>query len=553
MPGGLTSVKWWRAAPWLSLVAGAVVFGSTLLSPFFHDDRVQRAMAMGTFPAPRGAFDLYDFVRSSERARFVDLGVLPWWTADEFNIRFFRPLASVLLFAEHRWLGSATAMHALSLLWWGAAVLSAGWLFRRTLTPRAAAFATIIFALAPGQEPALALLAQREVLVTLTFGTLALVALCREEPMSWRRALLAGVLFALSLAAGEYGLCLGGYVLAQALLQRVELRARLWRIAPFAGVAAAYLVVRAALGYSAVGSAFYRDPIHAPGVFVAHAPRSALAILADAWSTFDTETLPTWLLLALGVVLVAILARATPRDGALRWLVAGSFLAVVPLLASTPGQRLVPPVLLGVAPALGALADHALATRRVWSVAAALAMGALHLVHGPASSWSLSRGSLHYAREQSRRARDLEALTAAAPANVVGLASLETAFFTGVSEHERDRGARRTHVLVTARHALVLRVDARTIDVVVPKGNGFFPVGADSMYRAEDDPLPSGAERDVTGVHIRVVSGGETSAPRIRFTFEQDLESSAGWLTETRAGFEALALPGVGYGVQLSP
>ena len=546
----------WRAAPWASIAAGALALSRTLLAPFSVDDRMQRAMALGAFPAARGPLDLYDFVRASERARFVDLGVLPWWTDEHFSLRFFRPLASALLWTEYRLSGDALTMHALSLGWWAAAVLSASWLFRRLLAARAAAIATLIFALAPCHEPALVLLAQREVLVATTFGILGLGLLVGAGPRPGARAIAgSAVLFAASLAAGEYGLSMGGYVLAWALTGEGA-RDRARRLVPFIVPAAVYLVTRAALGYRATGMGFYHDPIHAPAAFLSHAPRAFVSLVADAWSTFDVAGVPLLALVLFAGALGGVLLRATPA-GPLRWLLGGSFLAILPLVASTPGVRLVGPAMVGVAPALGALIDRALIEpRRLPLALAAAAAAGLHLAHAPVASFREASSSLEHARIRALHVHELRAARAGGDhVGVLGLAPWETAFLTDVDAEPSTHERMPWRVLVSARHALLLRVDPRTLDVVVPKGQGFFPIGADDIFRPEDDPLLAGEQRDVRGMHVLVVSDGTAEAPpRIRFSFDRPLEDpTMVWRTETRAGFEVIQPPRQGFGLQLSP
>lgn len=516
-------------------------------------------MAVGGFPAPRGAFDLYDFVRADERARFVDSGVLPWWTEETYRLRFFRPLASLVLFVEHRLVGSSLAMHVISLAWWSASVLAAAWLFRKTLEQRAAWIATMIFALAPSRVPALAMIAQREVLMASTFGTLAIAVLATYRA-SLYRLVASGGLFALSLAMGEYGLCFGGYALAMAIEKRgaqprisIEpkqhalVRARV--AASFAAPAAAYLALRSALGYSASGTGFYRDPLTSPGLFAARAPFAFFTLVTDVWSTFEANELQ-WFWLAGATVAVGFVVHSA-RDCP-RWLLYGSFIALVPVLGSAPGQRLVGPALLGVAAALGVVVDRAITTRVVGSILVAVVVVALHVVHGSIASYRASDESLRYARSQAMRTATLVKKNRADGIGVVALASWETAFLSAVSPDER--GERMPwRVLVTARHALMLRRDARSIDVVVPKGQGFFPAGADDIFRSEDRPLRTGDERDVPGMHVVVVNAGD-GPPRIRFIFDRSLDdASFVWLSEKRGGYDEFTPPAEHFGLQLYP
>ena len=108
----------------------------------------------------------------------------------------------------------ALPLHIHSFLWWIASVLAVRALYRRLLAPRVALIATIIFALAPCHVFPIAWLANREALVSIAFGIPALFAYVRwREGRRSRDAALTAVLFALSMAGGEYAICFGGYVL----------------------------------------------------------------------------------------------------------------------------------------------------------------------------------------------------------------------------------------------------------------------------------------------------------------------------------------------------
>jgi hypothetical protein len=538
----------WRWAPWVIVACGVAVLFPALGAPFWRDDLLQRAMALGGFPAHRGPTELYDFVRPGERAELVSVGALPWWTDDALTIRFFRPLSSSMLWLEYRSGLAPLALHVLSFAWWAAAVFAASRVFARVLpNTRGAIIATAVFAVAPCHVLPLAQLAQREVLVSLTFGSFALLALLE------RRLLLAAMLFSLSLAAGEYGLCVGGYVLPFAIgsKQRLEERARV--CASFAGPAAVYLVVRALLGYGAAGTGFYRDPIHSPAMFAAHAPRSLMVLVADAWSTFDADAWPTWALVVACLVVVAIAAAAIIPEN--KWLVVGAFLALAPLVASAPGVRLIGFAMLGVAAAVASLVDRGLSTSK--PIFVVLGVGVVLLaLRAPYASAKLASATVARAQDIARRGASLSAeLHDHAPGTVVvPLGSWEAAYFGECYASATATSRPPWRVLVNARHALMLRTGARVLDVVVPKGQGFFPIGADNLFRPEEHPLREGDERDVPGMHVLVISDGTHAPPRVRFTFDRDLDdASLTWLTESVDRYRETPPPAIGFGDQLTP
>ena len=300
----------------VALVAvGILVFLPAIRSPLLFDDYIHRSMANGTFPAPRGPFDFYDFVNGHDRALLLERGIVPWWTDPALEIRFFRPLSSLLLYGDHRTFASAPlVLHVHSFLWWVLAVLGARALFVRFFSPRVALLATAAFALAPAHVLPLAWLANREALVSLALG---LVALVRYEDFRdtgrARDGALAAVLFALAFLAGEYALLLGGYVVAFELFRaRGPSSSPARRVAgllPFVLPLVAYLVARRALGYGTTASGFYSDPTRDPLGFLAAAPKRLSWLVLGAWLALDGEAMrPSYSAPALVLAAVGLLA-----------------------------------------------------------------------------------------------------------------------------------------------------------------------------------------------------------------------------------------------------
>lgn len=250
----------WVARILFALVALGV-FSPALRTPFFFDDYLHASMVEGTFPVHRRAWDLYDFVGDSDRDALVAQGYLPWWSDAHLKIRFFRPLASLIRFAEQRFFGASPLLfHLHSFAWWVLAVVVAHRFFRRLLHPRAAALAAAIFGLAPCHMVPLAWLANREALISLTFGTLALSGyISFSQNRTVAAALRCAFLFSVALSAGEYAICFLGYVIAFEVFRGDHIVRRVVATLPFVLPAAVYLTIRALLGYGARNSAFYAD------------------------------------------------------------------------------------------------------------------------------------------------------------------------------------------------------------------------------------------------------------------------------------------------------
>lgn len=561
----------------LILALGVLTFLPAIRSPFLLDDYLHQSMVDGVFPSKRGPFDLYDFVSDGDRTVLADRGILPWWIHPKLTIRFFRPLSSALLWVDHSLAGShPLLLHLHSLAWWVAAVFAARALYRRFFSDRVVLLATAIFALAPCHTLPLAWLANREALVSLTFGALGLVAYTRfREERRLRDALLSAGMFLLSVLGGEYGLAIGGYVLAFEVFRRKDsLGARFVGLLPFATPTIAYLVVRSRLHYGTLGSGFYSDPLSAPWTFLASAPRRLMTLLADTWLTVDAETwspsTPTWVLgavflVAAGALFIPLRRVFVRIDEPTRrtasWLVLGSAIALVPTLAVVPSSRLLGVAYLGVAAVVALLLDHvwfpskAPSVRDEILVNAAVLLGFAHLIHGPVTAWLIGRHFHESAVEFPTHTAGLrDILHDPARSDVVLVRGLAGQFFAPFALDEQGRPPARWRVLAHAGHVLVVRTDARTLRLATPKNKTLFPAGAGNLFRSPDVPFAVGDEVEAPGMRITIEAIGAEGPYQASFEFDQNVDDGAiTWMVEDRDGFKEAVLPSVGFGKPFDP
>ncbi|HSO34202.1 MAG TPA: hypothetical protein VLT33_16820 [Labilithrix sp.] len=564
----------------LVLLGGALLFAPALSTPLFLDDHLQGAMVEGTFPGKRSAFDLYAFVDDGDRAALTARGLLPWWADPRLTIRFFRPLSSALLWFDHRVLAhAALPMHLHSLAWWVAAVLAARSLFARLLSPRVVLFATAIFALAPCHALPLAWVANRETLVCLVFGALALGTQARwRDDRRPRDGLLAGALFALALlGGGEYALCFGGYVVAMDVGRRERAARRVAGWLPFLLPAVAYLAVRGALRYGTAASGFYSDPLREPGAFLVNAPWRFIALLGTGWLTLDSEPwrlgLSRWLLVGIvlgcaGALVVPIrraFASLEPRQrAAITWLFVGSLLALVPTLAVVPARRLLGVSMLGVSAVVAVLLDRAwfpapgepnVARGRAASLAslAALGLGFVHLVHGPGTSFLASELHRADATDFDSRVAWVRGRVGNPRAARIGvLRGMAGVFFAPFALDRRGVTPARWHVLTQAGHVLALRRDVYTLDLIATQGRGLYPIGERNLYRSVDAPMHVGDEVRVPGLHVTILEVGPAGPRSARFVFDEDPDTLV-WLSDMFEATREIELPSVDFGAPFDP
>jgi len=561
-------------------VLGFVVFFPSIRTPYLLDDYLHRAMANGVFPVHRGPFDLYDFVSGRDRAQLLEQGILPWWTDPALEIRFFRPLSSLLLYVDHRTFGGYPIfLHLHSFLWWMLAVLAVRGLFARFFAPRVVLLATTVFALAPCHMLPLAWLANREALVSLTFGLLALGKYedFRASP-TFGRGLSAAVLFSLALLSGEYALLMTGYVGAIELVRDRKTQspfARATGLVPFVVPVVAYLAVRRVLGYGTTASGFYSDPSRDPRLYFTDAPRRLFTLLADAWLSLDGEALrsstPFWAL-ALGVLFgVFFFGRPVKEafkaldDRARRYALAlllGSFVSLVPVLAVVSSPRLLGAAMVGVAAVVAIVIDHAWlsapsdsghAPRGELTAAAALAMGFFHLVHAPMTSWVSARSVQKGATRFAFYAAKVGAKIAEKPdAEVIVMRGLGSAFFLPFAVTPNGAPPRRWRILAHTGHVLVNREDANVLTLTVPETASVFPIGHGNLFRTQDSKVPTGSVIVGQRMKAEILSGGADGPRKVKFTFDQ-LPEDVIWISETSKGFPETPPPEPGFGAPFDP
>jgi len=564
----------------LLIVAGALVFSPAIRAPLLLDDYFQTAMIEGTYPSPRSPFNLYDFVGNEDRALLLDRGLLPWWSHPRITVRFMRPLSSVLLYAERKLFGSRPLpSHLHSFAWWAAAALAALALYRRALGPRAGLLAAFIFGLASCHTLPLAWLAHREATVSMTFGILALGALVdlRDQGRA-RSAALATLFFGFSLLAGEYGLGFGGYPLALALASRRAPRGRrAWMVASFAIPATAYLLARAWLHYGTEGSGLYTDPFHEPVAFLERAPARLTTLLGEGWLTLDPDTItptsPLWALALAALACVALLfvpvrrmLSTGPRDTREHgtWLLTGSCLAMVPMLSVMPSSRVLGASELGIAGVIALVLDRAWfpetpdprSGAAEWAGLVAVVLGFAHLVHDPVTSFLTSKNFRLDAMRFTEHVKELRArVHDPAIADVVLVRGLSgSVFVLPYAIDARGTPPARWRILGLVGHILVLRRDARTIDVVTRPERGIFPIGEGNLFRGAGAPLVAGDVIRATGMKVTILDVGEAGPRRVRFEFDDALDApSRVWIADGAEALTDATLPEPGFGKPFDP
>jgi hypothetical protein len=600
-----TSGAGWRIlarVQWVLAVIAAIsvsvwVHAPSLDAGFRADDYVQGAMLRGTFPSARTSHDLFNFTSGDDedRARLIDFGYLPWWTADDVSLRMWRPLASALLAFDHQHFGwRATPMHVHSLLWLAALLCAAMLLLKAVLPWPACVLALLAFAVHPAHSVPVVWLANRSTLVATTLGLLSVAAYVRFRTRGHARYAVAATLFAVAaVAAGEYALTALAYAVAYELTRSDRpLRARLRLLLPVAVPALAYVALHSALGADVVGSGFYISPVRAPLQFV-HAvftrvpvlvadlvfnvpasyymlggPPLKQWVLSQGWFSPTTwHAFPDWPAVHVVIGYIAVLSVACVARLSLRacdvdrrrdvaFLGLGALLALLPTAGSLPGDRLLCASAFGTCAVLG-LALHGLwRARRMapWFGAALLCVfyvgcagerAARQTAFLAAESESLRVWSLH--AELPRRH------AAQTRVYVLGSADFTTSANLPWVRHAHGLPLARSYRRLSPAPAAfdVTRVDPHTLDIRVlsheASGNA-----VPSLYRDADHPLHAGERFSMPGLVVDVVRVHHGNPMHMRFRFDESVDDEGLWfLHSTLTGLRRLRMPAIGATLRL--
>ncbi len=572
-PASAKASVWRRAAPPLVALFALLVRLPLLSTPRFQDDYDQLAMIEGKYPSQPGPFDLYDFINDSNRSALMDRGILPWWSHPSMQLRFFRPLSSALLWLDHRAFGGHILFeHLHSLLWWSAACVGVFTLLKTLFSPRVAGFGLLAFAVAPCHGYPLAWLANREELVSVVFGTFALLAYSRwRERRAARDGLASFALFAMAMLAGEYTLCFAGYVAALELTRpRERVAHKALGVLPFAVPVLAYLAIRHSLHYGAVGTGFYHDPLRDFDGYASVLPRRFAVLFATGWVGVDDRLWVNeagWKLGLLTATAIAVLAIPIRRvlgeldtDARRRalWLLVGSILALAPVIVVGPSVRLLEIPLVGVSALVGLVLDHAWFPSRPrprhgaaeWTGLVALALAFIHLVRAPLSSWLTQRDFRRLATNFEHQMAWLHDHAEGKSMVIVVRANLFQTMFAAPLMLDGTTPVR--DLSFESGRFLLLRTEPNAIELVAGP-NPLFPVGPNELESNSDVPLFPGETVDVPGMRATILALRDDGQPRrLRFDFERDLDDpSFLWVIEKNGGFEEEKLPAPGFGEPL--
>jgi hypothetical protein len=536
-------------ARWVVIVMAMAMSFTALVSPLVIDDPIHQIKlrsdrTMPGFDDPDHGLFVFFSGEPVQRAALMEEGLASWWTAEDVQLGFWRPLSSVTHRLDHAVFGTNSVLiHAHSLLWFFLLLCALSRLYARFHGPSVAVLALAIYAFDDARGFVLSLACNRNALIAVCFGVLALVVHDRWRRDGWRPgALLGPALFGVSLLAGEMGLSTLGFLFAYALfLDRGVWQRRLARLFPYALVVVMWQFAYSQSGAGVMSSGVYVHPLADPLRFVANV-LERLPILAmgqfagppsDIWllilglpMAFCVVVYGLAMAILLGmVVLVRPLLKAHP---VVCFWGLGTLLACVPISATFANDRLLVFVGVGASGLLACLFAHAAASPPSrWRLRAVRALVVIHLVVAPfllpvRSMSMVVGGAMVDAIDQSVPAdvsiTDQSLVVVSAPADGTVLYMLPSRAARAAPRPDTMR------VLATGDGAAqVTRLDAHTLRI--RPVHGYYATEGEQMLRDPSLPFAVGDIVTLSNMVVTVTEvNGEGRAMAAEFRFVAPLE-----------------------------
>jgi hypothetical protein len=567
-----------RRASLLIASAAVLLVANSLWSGLGADDHIHRLSLDGSQQISglvRPPLDLFRFATPENNRQLMDQGIFPWWADPEVRLSFFRPLTSFTHVLDHAlWPDNAFMMHAQSVLWFLALIFGTAALYSRLIQPRwIASLALLFFALDDARGGPVSWIANRNALVAGALSVWSLVFFIRSERDGWRPGwVLAPLLFALGLLAGEGAASIFGYLLAYAVfLAPGSWRRRLFALSPFLVLIVVWRLTSRALGYASFGSGVYVDPLGEPLAFFAELgvrlPILLLGQLAAPWSEmFNAAPLvsPGLEYVLFGLALAVIIGTAfllVPlwKKPNIRFFCVGALIAGAAPCATFPSDRLLTWIAIGASAVLAELLAALLASLHdaassPWRPRLALTVAAsiliFHAVLGPVFLPIRAMGI-----EKVRQA--LERAERSVP-NAIGI-ERETFVYVNppgdplvsyIPIMRADSGGhlpRAQRWLASGTSEIAIeRLDDRSLRVRPQLG--FMQSASEQVLRSPRRPLRMGDVVEIQGFSAQITAlmpDGRPAEAVVRF--ETRLEDpSLRWFCWSGAGYEPFRLPQIG-------
>ena len=572
-----------RHAP-LVITAVALLLSATSLSAGRSlDDWVLAVVNRGEGAAlglSSNPWDSFTFATGepAQNASLMERGVLlPWWTDPELRLAFFRPIAAATHLLDEAWWPTHPALlHAHNLFWFGLLLAAVSAVYRKLAGDwQVSSLALALYAWDDARGATLSWIANRNALISGALGCACIAAHVHFRRSNRARyGLLAWVLFALSCLASELFVGALAYLIAYAVfLDGASPRSRILSVLGYVLSTLSWRIAWSAAGYGARGSGAYIDPLSDPLAFLASAPRRWLCLLqgqlglvpADFGFLAPGGEQSLWTVTALATVAgAALLLRHCVADPLGRFWLGGALLALLPMAATIPSDRLLLFVGLGFMPLLARALRQSLAQviepsvpprARVVSCAVPLVFLSIHGLIGPLLLPLRAAQMGRMARAEAQALEDLRAQAGPSGKTVIILNAPSVVLASYAQARLKTEGLPtlpRLYVLSAADSAVVV---TRTgpLELSLRAEHGLLRTHLERLYRAVPASLAAQGRVELPQLTAEVTQSLADGHPRVvRFTLQGRLNDYA-FVCWRYGRFRSCPLPEAGPQLRLPP
>lgn len=580
--GWLTSIGVIFASPWFALVAVAVAQLLTFRSihnGLFADDYFHRAVLNGSkrygelLPAPQGMFRFATGDPAHTQA-WMDVGWIPWWTDPHIKAEFFQFIPTQTHILDYwLWPNHPELMHVQSLAWLALLVFLAAKFYQQTFGPGyMAGVAALLFAIEDAHALPAGWICNRNSMIAACFGIGCLMAhdVWRRQGKVWA-FWLALLLWGASLCSKEEGIATCAYLFAYAVwMDGATIRNRFLTLVPYGVVLIVWRTVRDSLGFGVAHIGFYSDPFTDAGRFVTAFFERYPVLLFGQWAGLSELCVLFgstfwWIAVCYVGFLGLVFWPLLQRDRTARFFATGMLLAVIPICATFPMDRLLMFTGLG---AFGLMVSfwngvfavdglrHGFGLWRRVAVPVAVLFVFLHIVVAPlllavrvSAPWGpRAITESMFPRTQFDQSIEHQDLIVINPPIgwLAGYCQL-------CYEHEGIPAPQAVRALASGIDGVtVRRTSDRIIEVTPHKGFVKFP---DSILRNEQHPLKVGEQVHLARMTATVLTVEDARPKIVMFSFQTPLEDESLRWIQFRDGMyipwkpiavgEEITLPGI--------
>ena len=570
-----------RGLPWVLAGLAMLLTLPGVQTGFQMDDHFQRMVLLKAMPFPVQDISLtgmFSFLNGNpERTRaLLETGGLPWWTFEELRLSFFRPLTECThLLDYHLWPDAPVLMHVHSLIWFGVLIFVVTLLYRRIMgLVWVAGLAALLYAMDDAHGMPVAWLANRNAVIATVFGVLVLIVHDKWRQEAWKPGMIVGPLcLLLGLLSAEAAVAIGAYLLAyEIFLVHGGIRRKITGLIPYAIVGISWLILYYGSGFGTYGSGYYLDPGQETLLFLKALVERIPILLFGQWFFPGADIygiLPgdwAWVMWTVAFILLifltVILIPLLKKDATARFWAMGMMLALLPICATFPANRLLIFVGLG---AMGLLArffavwfakEAWLPKSRIWRGLALVYMVLFIIIHLIVAPLTLPENTVNIAkmaenlrenpvmRLSEKHDIDQKMLIFVNPPLAFSMLNVQALTIKLGLPVPTD-----AHTLTSGlpfHRISIERIDKRSLEI--EPEIGYYALPLDTLFRSSTHPMTVGQQVVLKNMTAEVLSQTEDQRPlRVRFSFPLDLDDPSILLLKwDHDRFERFKMPKIG-------